>query len=125
MSTTTRHPLHAAVIRQLGGGKDGFSAARDAARYGGDSGFPGFCYYSDTCAFFRRHRATILECLAEMAAEIGTDTAEMVAGFRCLKDVDRGAIYAVLSGGQHPEREHVENALAWFALEEVGHSLVG
>lgn len=78
---------------------------RDVARYGASSGFPGFCYYTETSRFYRRHRHAVWELLEEDADAQGTTPLQVVAQL----------------GGQ----EHVncvlsfENLLAWYALERV------
>lgn len=86
--------------------------------------------YHDTRAFTRAHRVAIATMAEEMASELGESGAvALVRGFRCLdKETPERAIYAGLYGGRVPaEMEddlcQVENALAWFALEEVGRAL--
>jgi hypothetical protein len=128
MVQTNKHPLHTAVIRQLGGGKDAISSAKDAARHGADGGFAGFTYYSDTQAFTARHRAAIAACVEEMAIDLGEDPIKLVQGFGCFRnDQPSGkAVALALYGGnaKDEDRQNVENALAWFALEEVGRRLL-
>lgn len=123
------HPLAAAVLRQLGGGRDAVESAKDAARHGADGGFHGFIRYTDTAGFARRNRRKIADAVSEMAADLGVSSdVSLVRGFRCLEgaDVSERDIAAALWGGP-PESEDglrlVSNALAWFALEEVGHAL--
>lgn len=128
----SKHPLAGAVLRQLGGtGQEQIDTAMDAGRHGADAGWPGFTYYRDTCAFTKAHRKEIALAVEEMANELGTSAIEMVRGFRCL---DREAIKerhvaVALFGGRAGSKEDqdcvdlVENALAWFALEEVGRAL--
>jgi hypothetical protein len=127
------HPLAPAVLRQLGGGREAISAALDAAQHGADSGFPGFTYTHDTTAFAKRHRVNILDMVSWQARELGEDgPVSLVKTFRCL----RGAVIpseeaiAVALGGGKPrstdvrwEVDHVLNALAWWALEEVGRAI--
>lgn len=131
------HPLAPAVLRQLGGGREAILAAIDAANHGADGGFHGFCYYTDTEAFAKRNRAKIAECLAEMARAFGTSTFELVRSFRCLKDdeyTDEHLGAALFTGKERPAKNAssddadavllIRNALAWFALEEVGHAII-
>jgi len=109
--------LTRAVIRQLGG-RD---YLEDVANHGASGGFPGFTYYSDTIAFFKRNRTEIIELVKEYSDEFGQGPISFVAGFNCLNDdpetrdeIGR-AIYGRLQSGD----TNVPNALAWFALEEV------
>lgn len=109
--------LKNAVIRKVG--KD---SLRDVNEHGADGGFPGFIYYTDTCAFFRRHRKAIEELVAEMAGSLGEDVLKMIAGFRCLGgDFSEVEIGRVLFAPWKDDDAHqmIGNALAWFALEEV------
>lgn len=114
-----------AVIRRVGGR----SQAIEAGNHGADAGWPGFIYYSDTCAFTARHRAEIRSMAEEMAGELGQGTVEFIKSFRCVEnDTPEAAIHFALYGGRFPKElrddvELIENALAWFALEEVGRHL--
>jgi hypothetical protein len=108
-----------AVVRQLGG-RDYLA---DVARHGADAGFPGFMYYSDTVAFFKRNRAAILALVESMANDLGEEPLAMVAHFNCLAPADnqeKASIARCLYGGRLTDDDtQVANALAWFALEEV------
>jgi hypothetical protein len=53
----------------------------DYAKHGVDSGLPGFTYYSDTLAFFRRNRKDIVKNLELTAEESGEDIINMVRNF--------------------------------------------
>lgn len=126
------------VVRQIGG-KD---YLRDVAEHGASGGFPGFTYYRDTVAFFKRHRADIVALVERMADDLGESPVEMVAGFGCIgghaarSDYDwqgnmtserRNAlrehfpsVSRCLYGGRLTDEDTtVANGLAWFALEEV------
>lgn len=120
------HPLAGAVLRQLGGGRYAIESAKDAANYGASGGFCGFTYYSDTHAFTSRNRRAIAEAVRDMADSLGEDPIVMVQGFGCFRHdkPDALAVAAALTGGRHEDRGTVDNALAWFALEEVGRVLV-
>jgi hypothetical protein len=129
------HPLAPAVLRQLGGGKDAVSSAIDAAQHGADAGFPGFTYYADTTAFAILNRMNIGYSLALQADDLGEDgPVSLVRKFRCLSGGNapsEEAIALALYGGRIPpgnedledEIGTVLNALAWWALEEVGHAI--
>jgi hypothetical protein len=115
-----------AVVRQHGGDWDYFCEhASDVSRYGADSGWPGFTYYSDTMPFFRRNRQSILEMAEQMADDVGyPGMLAMIASFGCLKDCkfsqDEIAKALYTSKGEHTDG--IQNAMAWFALEEVARS---
>src|SRR3990167_2164775 len=116
-----------AVLRQLVGTRN--EARQDAIGAGingADGGWRGFIYYTDTAKFTARNRALIAEMVAEMSDEYGQGEIEFVKSFRCLdKDTSEKAIALALYGGngKDDDRLTVENALAWFALEEVGRYL--
>lgn len=123
------HPLAPAVLDQLGWDDsddatklDAIRCCYEASEHGADGGFGGFIYYSEAEEFFRGNRAAILECLQEVAAELAVDIMTLVAGFRCLSDVGPDEIGSAIWGNEDDEAG-VRNALAWFALEEVGHAL--
>lgn len=108
--------LYKAVKRQLGD----TSYLRDA--HDASAGWPGFTYYSDTISFYKRNRADINALVEEWAEEMGQTPIDFIAGFNCLKPVDR-ATYAeiarALYGRLQSNDTQVPNALAWFALEEA------
>lgn len=111
---TNQPRLTRAVIRQLGG-TDYLS---DAANHGADAGFPGFTYYADTVPFFRRNRKEILARLESLAADLGEEMLQCLAGFQCLKGVPTLDLARGIDGrGEYATQ--VQNALTWFALEEV------
>ena len=105
-----------AVISRIG-----MDSVRDVINHGIDGGFPGFIYYSDTCAFYHQHRKAINQWIKNMADEFGQGQVEFVQNFGCLRNSDwRDEIGQCLYGGKlNDETTQVENALAWFAAEEV------
>ena len=122
MSTTIENcgvdpTLVRAVIRQLGGRE----SLPDVVRHGADAGYPGFTYYRDTCQFFRRHRKAIVGLIDQWCDESGDDPVSVVANFGCLENdrETRASIARCLYGRPTEDDCAVENALAWFALEEV------
>jgi hypothetical protein len=131
------HPLAKCVLNKLGGGQEAISYAQDAANHGADSGFVGFTYYSDTVEFFKKNRKLIVESVNQMANELGESPAEMVINFGCLagrikderekrKAIEeyRPSAYRCLGDGRLTDDDiNVANALAWFALEEVGNAI--
>ena len=119
---STLSPLDRRVLRQLGGGTDAIESAKDAARHGADGGFPGFVYYHETAAFFRRNRAAMLGQLREAAGDAGMTSSELLASFRCLKGITDPL--SALVDPKHEDFATVANALAWFALEACGSVLL-
>lgn len=111
--------LKNAVIRRVG--RD---SLQDVYNHGADSGFSGFTYYHETSAFYARHKAAINELAQEMADSLGEDVIEMIKIFNCIKGDFSTAEIAKTMYGRRTEKEkndlcQIDNALAWFALEEV------
>ncbi len=98
---------------------------QDVVRHGASGGFSGFTYYADTLAFYKAHKADILEMARQMADDMGEDMLAMVAGFNCLKNDKLTAteIGEALFSGRGDCVTNVRNAMAWFALEEVAREL--
>jgi hypothetical protein len=137
-TTTPLTDLQLAVIEQLGytevswlnAEEELTSLLRDIANSGADAGWPGFCYYCDTCDFTDAHRAHIVATIEDMADSLGEDPITMVRNFRCLgtdNPVSASEVRLCLYYGQAPDNDAttlIENALAWFALEETARTLV-
>lgn len=116
----TRFPsLARAVVKRVGRDR-----LEDIVKYGIDGGFNGFIYYTETVAFFKKHRADIMDMAEEMAADLGEDVFAMIGGFGCLKDSKLGA-YEISEAlnGRGENADIVRNAMAWFAAEEVAREL--
>jgi len=116
--------LKNAVIRAIGGKE----SLRDVYEHGADSGFPGFTYYSDTCKFYARHKKAINELAEEMADSLGEDVIEMIKGFNCIQGEYSTSDIAKTMYGRRNKKEQndlcsIDNALAWFALEEVARDI--
>lgn len=112
-----------AVVRQLGGWESFQESAPDIARYGIDGGFHGFIYTSDTVAFFRKNRQSILLLAATQAEDFGLGILEMIAGFNCLdKQYTIDEIGQTLYGTPRQMDDIIANAMAWYAGEEVARS---
>ena len=123
----TRFPkLTRAVLKQIGGNRE---ALKDVARYGAAGGFCGFTYYKDTSAFFRKNSEEIKKLLGETSESYGEGLFSMVCSFTCLRDlrVTETQVAAVLFGESEEIDEgdemQIENALTWFALEEIAREL--
>jgi hypothetical protein len=94
------------------------------ARYGAAKGFPGFVYYSETIAFFRKNRQDIVNNLEQTAAEMGIDVIKLVQSFGVFHNTTpptAGEIGRALWGGSacRDELTQLYNVCAWFALEEI------
>jgi hypothetical protein len=128
--TDYQKKLFAAVTDALGTDDDDEieGTLSDVCRGGADAGWPGFTYYSDTCAFYSRNKAAIVKLAEQLANDLGEDVLSMVAGFRCLNKQYKPADVAKVLYGQYSAKKSattdadmIANALAWFALEEVAH----
>ena len=96
----------------------------DVCNQGADCGFGSFVYYVDTCEFFKKHRKDIMAIAESMAQDFGQDLFAMIAGFGCLKDYKLGAYETSEAlNGRGEMADQVQNAMAWFALEEVAREL--
>ena len=96
----------------------------NCAEYGANIGISGFIYYSDTLAFFRKHRCDIVSYMEQSAAEMGTDIISMVQGFGVFRNSDKPEVSevgkALWDSSQYwPELSSLYNVFAWYALEEV------
>lgn len=118
-ASDTRYPaLTRAVLARV----DRESLA-DVCTHGASGGFPGFTYYAETCAFYAKHKQDILNLAESMASDLGEDMLTMIAGFGCLK-ADKHTpteIGAAIFGND--KTSSIQNAMAWFALEEVAREL--
>ena len=113
------------VAEQLGydepKGQEFIDTCNDVANHGADGGFGQFIYYADTCAFFEANKKLIMSELKEMASSLGEDMFIMVTGFNCLKEhgLTTEDVADAIYNGDGEMCEQIQNALAWFALEEV------
>ena len=115
-----------AVLNQLGIDRSEApeeTSIRDINNHGINGGFGGFIYYSDTVAFYRKHRKAINEWIIDTAEELGENTIDMVCNFGCIKDNSREMkddVGRCVYGGKLDDyTKIIENAFAWFAAEEV------
>jgi hypothetical protein len=108
------------VIRQLGGKE----SLPDVMNCGAACGFHGFIWYSDTVAFYKRHRKEINRNVLELAEELGEDPVKLLKSWRCL-DGEKAAHIGQALYGAHLNEDHdsIANGLAWFALEEVARAM--
>ena len=108
------------AIRRLGDK----SYLEDITEHGADGGFPGFTYYTDTVAFFKRHRQEITTNLLELADELGEDPVTLISGWRCVSSAAKREIGQVIYGGKLTDKhDEVANAMAWYAVEEIARAM--
>ena len=104
------------------------SDIQQAGENGADAGWGGFTYYEDTVTFYKKNRKHILALAREMSDQLGVDTVGMIRDFKCLgrKDYTEEEVSRTLYDPKYKGDAFrmVANALAWFALEEVGRALV-
>lgn len=120
-----RNPcLTKAVMKQLGGGEEARQTTIDVAQHGADGGYLGFTYTRETVAFYKANKGLIINFVDAQANDLGVDMLEMIRDFACLKDLNLKP-YDVCKGlygvGEHADA--IQNAMAWFALEEVSREL--
>jgi hypothetical protein len=126
--TDTIHHVITALGYRSNGGMESLknlsANLADCAKHGADSGFPGFIYYCDTLAFFRRNRQDIVKNMELMAKELGEDIIGMVQGFGVFRyemppspaEVGR-ALWG--AGTLKDDLTGLYNVFSWFALEEI------
>lgn len=122
------HPLAEAVIEQHGGWDDDTQDTfREIAEHGADAGWGGFCYYSETCEFVRNNRPGIAAAAEDTAESLGEGVIDLVRGFNCIDQDEvsqRDVALALYSDVDQSEgQKFAQNALAWFALEEVARAI--
>ena len=112
-----------AVVAHSGGWEDFQESAPDIARNDIMGGFHGWIYHKDTCSFFQKNRDLILEYSHSLSKELGEDMLTMIQNFGCLKDAELNqhelALALYTGKGDDDVVVQVENAMAWFAAEEV------
>jgi hypothetical protein len=119
VSDTRQPTLTRAVIRATGR-----ENLEDIARHGVSGGFAGFIYTADCVRFFRRHRKAIQQRLQEDAIDFGVDPLNMVTNFNCLKGaVNVDDVGRALYGNSGEMCDTIQNALAWYAAEEIAREM--
>ena len=101
---------------------DFVQTCEDIAEHGAGAGWGGFTYYSDTCKFFEDNTRVIMAMARELAREFGQGMTEFLASFPCLKACDITAEDVDMWRDDVAGKDEsvlIENALSWFALEEV------
>ena len=113
-----------AVSRQIGGWESFTESAEDIRNHGAGGGVSGFTWYTDTVKFYRNNRKTILAVAESMADDLGEDLLSLVAGFNCLRQykLTNNEVAQALYMSKGDMLDQVQNAMAWFALEETARS---
>lgn len=108
------------TIKQFGGFSRFKDAAPDVTNHGIDGGFSGWIYYVDTIKFYSRNREAIIEMAIDQAEECGIDMLEMIQGFGVFRNnpISKHDIAKALYGKSN-DTTTVQNAMAWYAAEEV------
>ncbi|GHV92368.1 hypothetical protein AGMMS50268_28710 [Spirochaetia bacterium] len=106
--------------------KELFGNLADCSKHGADGGFSGFCYHSETIAFFLHNRRDILKNLELLAEELGEDIIKMVQGFGVFRHTTpptAGEVGKALwdTGKVQENLTELYNVFSWFCLEEVSH----
>lgn len=108
-----------AVIRQSGGWLAFQEMAQDIYNHGISGGFNGWIYYNETCQFYAKNQALIVELVEYQMREYDYPSAQyMISRFRSL-DATMSEIGYTLYGNKSQHDTQVANALAWFAAESV------
>lgn len=122
----TRFPrLTRAILRRLDR-----EQLEDVARHSADAGWNGFTMTADCVAFYKAHKADILEMAKQDSADFGQGVIEMIQCFRCLTAGNGGKphytqdeIAEALYSGRSEFADTIRNAMAWYALETVAREL--
>jgi hypothetical protein len=111
-----------AVNKQTGGSLS--QIASDVSNYGAAVGFCGFIYYCDTVKFSEKNRVIIRAALKEIADQLGMNWLEVITSFQCLRGTSADEIEEGVFDSESEHYQQVQNALAWFALEEAARFIV-
>ncbi|GHU51829.1 hypothetical protein FACS189496_0930 [Bacilli bacterium] len=98
----------------------------DCSKHGADGGFSGFCYHSETIAFFIHNRRDIIKNMELLAGELGEDIIKMVQSFGVFRHTmppTAGEVGKALwdTGKVQENLTELYNVFSWFCLEEVSH----
>ena len=117
------HPLKRAVMLQCGDSESFYESVPDIANYGASGGVNGFISYVETAAFTKRNKAKIMQCLEELSSDCGESIISMLSQWKCLKGLTQREIMEGLYNPKSDDKTTVYNALAWYALEDVAHTI--
>jgi hypothetical protein len=96
----------------------------NCAENGASGGYMGFYSYSETIAFFKKHRIDIVQHMEQAAEELGTDIISMVQNFGVFYRSQKPTTSEVGKAlwGRENSKDNFNtlyNVFAWYALEEV------
>jgi hypothetical protein len=104
-----------AIIKRIG-----VRNVSDVINHGIDGGFNGFIHTADTTHFFRRHKSQIMQLARNLSDDMGEDLLSMIQNFNCLgKDFSMAEIAETIFANSGTDAQQIQNAMAWFAAEEV------
>ena len=113
-----------AVIRQSGGWQSFQEMAQDIYNHGISGGFGGWIYYTETCDFYAKNQALIVDLVEYQSKGFDYPSAQdMVKSFNSI-DATLSEIGYTLYGNKRQHDMQVANVLTWFAAEEVARSFV-
>lgn len=94
----------------------------EIVKHGAGYGVPGFIYTEDTVEFFKRHRTEIMEMLNDFSENLYR-TVKIFVPLRSVSFSEKEFYDAVyLNEGEN--KDIIQDALAWFALEEIANKFV-
>jgi hypothetical protein len=96
---------------------------KEVSEHGADCGWSGFTYYTETIAFYKKHRQDIVQHMEQNAAGMGTDIISMVQSFGDFRNSDKPTPSevgrALWDSQTEKELTSLYNVFSWYALEEV------
>ena len=110
-------------MRQFGDSGSFYESVPDIANYGASGGVSGFISYNETTAFTKRNKAKIMQCLEELSSDCGESIISMLSQWKCLKGLTQREIMEGLYNPKSDDKTTVYNAIAWYALEDVAHTI--
>jgi hypothetical protein len=99
---------------------------KEVSEHGADCGWSGFTYYTDTIAFYKKHRQDIVQHMEQTAADMGTDIISMVQSFGDFRNSDKPTPSevgrALWESKTEEDLTNLYNLFSWYVLEEVAHT---
>lgn len=117
-----RYPkMYRAIKAQTGlEGEDFMNLLCEVSEHSAAAGFNGFIYYSDTTAFYKKHKKEIQKMLSDSAEDFGESVVQIVKSFERFKnDPEYSALVLEREIFGRTTDTMVMNYLSWFALEQV------
>jgi hypothetical protein len=101
---------------------------KDICNHGISGGYGNFIYYSDTAKWYKSHKKAVNALVEEFADDLGMDPLKMVQNFNCIKgdketQFSLSEIAKTMYGRRSLKEQNdlcqIDNALCWFAVEEI------